>query len=276
MEDNMKKRHVFISADIHGDSRNLLSFITKERQKHSFYRKDTIILLGDSGFLFFLNDKDKRLKEKVNSYGVTIFNIRGNHDQRPSLCMKESPELWHMEEYWGNQVYVENDYPYIKYALDEPAIYEIPTIYEKNIKTLVLPGAYSVDKWYRLERGGIWNPYEQCDEKEREKGLVLATSAFDLVLSHTCPVLYEPSDLFLPMIDQNTVDKTTEKWLNEIEKDLEYKLWTFGHFHSLRIYPPFQKKQMIMLYNTYFLDLYKYLFGEYKSIEECIINLRNF
>ena len=48
----------------------------------------------------------------------------------------------------------------------------------------------------------------------REKmaaGVVLAQSdSYDLVLSHTCPIIYEPTDLFLFVVDQSTVDKTTE------------------------------------------------------------------
>ncbi len=32
----------------------------------------------------------------------------------------------------------------------------------------------------------------------------------DIVLSHTCPLRYEPTEVFLPFIDQSKVDKSTE------------------------------------------------------------------
>ena len=53
----------------------------------------------------------------------------------------------------------------------------------------------------------------------------------DIVLSHTTPLKYEPVEAFLPMVDQNTVDKSTEIWLDSIEERLEYKHWYAGHYH---------------------------------------------
>ena len=55
--------------------------------------------------------------------------------------------------------------------------------------------------------------------------------AVDTVLTHTCPLKYEPVEAFLPMIDQSTVDNSTEAWLDEIEKRLSYMRWYCGHWH---------------------------------------------
>ena len=102
-------------------------------------------------------------------------------------------------------------------------------------------------------------------------GVTLAQSdSYDLVLSHTCPIIYEPTDLFLSVVDQSTVDKTTERWLGGIEYNLNYKLWAFGHFHSLRVYPEYQGKQMLMLFNDCFLDVYKYFCGHYNLYNSLI------
>ena len=57
----------------------------------------------------------------------------------------------------------------------------------------------------------------------------------DVVLSHTVPYDYRPVDLFLSMIDQSTVDESTELWLGEIEKKLDYKWWYAGHYHTSRV-----------------------------------------
>ena len=53
----------------------------------------------------------------------------------------------------------------------------------------------------------------------------------DVVLSHTCPLKYEPREVFLPGIDQSTVDKSTEQWLDTIEDKLTYTKWYCGHYH---------------------------------------------
>lgn len=258
---------ILITGDIHAQYKPIKEIITKVNLNN----KDIIILLGDAGFNFFFNYRDKKLKEKINSYGITIFTIRGNHEERPSICTAVAPEEWHIEDFWGNKVYVENDYPNIKYALDVPAKYEIPTAQGTPIKTLVLPGAYSVDKYYRLSKGWSWFPQEQCNEEEMAAGVALAQSdSYDLVLSHTCPIIYEPTDLFLSVVDQSTVDKTTERWLSEIEYNLDYNLWCWGHYHANRIYPQVEGKNKLMLFNDCYLDVYKYFCGHYNLYNSLI------
>jgi len=53
----------------------------------------------------------------------------------------------------------------------------------------------------------------------------------DTVLSHTCPAKYIPTEAFLPGIDQATVDRSTEIWLDDIEIRLTYNHWLCGHWH---------------------------------------------
>jgi 3-oxoacid CoA-transferase subunit A len=261
---------ILITADLHGSFhpvRNIYNYMIEKQEPLT--KEDVLIILGDFGANFFFNYRDIKLKKKLGKYNITYFVIRGNHEERPSICMEKNPEAWHMEEFWGNQVYVENDFSYIKYALDTPAKYEIPTAQGNIIKTLVLPGAYSVDKYYRCANDLGWFPTEQCTKEEMAAGVALAQSnTWDLVLSHTCPAIYEPTDLFLPFINQFTVDKTTERWLGEIEYNLDYKLWMFGHFHKNRIYPKVDNKEKIMIFNDGFFNLYKYFenFNTYDSL----------
>lgn len=56
---------------------------------------------------------------------------------------------------------VEVSYPHIKYASDRAALYTIA-----DQLTLVIPGAYSVDKYYRLQMGWNWFPGEQLTALE--------------------------------------------------------------------------------------------------------------
>ena len=57
----------------------------------------------------------------------------------------------------------------------------------------------------------------------------------DIILSHTCPFKYIPREMFLSFIDQSTVDYSTEKFLNEIEKKIKYIKWYCGHYHTDKI-----------------------------------------
>ena len=53
----------------------------------------------------------------------------------------------------------------------------------------------------------------------------------DTVLTHTCPLRYEPVEAFYKHIDQSGVDKRMEVWLDSIEERLSYRQWLCGHFH---------------------------------------------
>lgn len=50
-----------------------------------------------------------------------------------------------------------------------------------------------------------------------------------------------------------------EQYLNEIEHEIDYKKWAFGHYHADRLYPYNSGKQAIMLYNKSVVDLQKYM-----------------
>lgn len=64
-----------------------------------------------------------------------------------------------------------------------------------------------------------------------ERRLETAGWRVDVVLSHTAPETYEPAWAFLPGLDQAAVDKTTKRWLDSIERRLDYSSWYCGHYH---------------------------------------------
>jgi 3-oxoacid CoA-transferase subunit A len=236
---------------------------------------DTLICLGDVGANFFFNHRDSEFKKKLRSYNLSYFVVRGNHEERPSIMMQIEPEKWEIQDFWGGKVYVEKEFPYIKYALDYPSKYVIPNKAGRDIETLVIPGAYSVDKYKRLQEGWSWFPQEQLSQEEMDAGSALAaTQKWDLILSHTCPICYEPTDLFLTFVDQSTVDKTMERWLGGVEYNLKYDLWCWGHYHSNRIYPRIDLHDKLMLFNDCVFDVNKY-FDAYcpQNLYDCLIKV---
>lgn len=136
-------------------------------------------------------------------------------------------------------ILVENDYPNICYLMDGH-------VYKFNgHSALVIGGAYSVDKYYRLGRFPSsakwtgWFPDEQLTNAEMEKiSIEQKGKYFEFVLSHTCPYSWMPTDLFLPGLDQSKVDNSMEKWLEEFQCTIDYDHWLFGHYHDDRILTP--------------------------------------
>lgn len=249
-------------GDIHGSFLPIENFYLKNKDNINFSKEtDCIILLGDVGANYYFDGRDKKFKHKLEEFPFTYFCIRGNHEECPSICADKKPKYWSLEQFFGGSVWVEDNYPNIKYAMDCPYIYNI-----NGYKTLTIPGAYSVDKYYRLSKGWSWFKNEQLSKEEMELGrrIIEQDPAFDLILSHTCPICYEPTDLFLSSIDQSTVDKTMEIYLGEIEFKIDYKLFLFGHFHQLRIYPRNKNKQAIMLFNDKVFNVSEYFTSEIK------------
>lgn len=247
---------VFLCGDIHGSIVPLARFYKRNKKKINFDGTDVIIFLGDFGGNYFLDERDRVLKRELSKFPFTYFIVRGNHEDRASNCAKRRPNQWYKEKFFENTVWVEDDYPHIKYAMDGCSAYVI-----NNHPTLVLPGAYSVDKYYRLFNGATWFEDEQLNAEEMAEGERLAViNKYDLVLSHTCPINFIPTDLFLPMIDQSLVDKTMEHFFQKLEHIMKYKTWCWGHYHAFRAYPPEvlesgEIKRQIMLSDKIFIEL---------------------
>lgn len=217
---------VFVKGDIHGMTQKLKEFC----EQNKLTREDVIILLGDTGINYFGSFgeiwKDKGLKKRLANIPVTFFIINGNHDNKP-----QNTGLYKDSVFFDNEVYVEDEFPSLILAKDG-LIYNI-----NGSKTFVCGGAYSVDKYYRLSTGRNWFADEQPSDETKllsESNLEDASWKVDYVITHTCPIGFEPTELFLSNLDQSTVDKTTEIWLRKIEMNLDYKHWYFGHFHGDR------------------------------------------
>ena len=82
-----------------------------------------------------------------------------------------------------------------------------------------------------------WYDNEQPSDEIKqyvESQLASIDWKIDYVLSHTTPLKYEPVEVFLSCIDQSSVDKSTEEWLDEIEDKLDYEKWYCGHYHTMK------------------------------------------
>lgn len=211
---------IYITGDIHGE----VFRIAEAVGRFNIGSEDTIVLLGDVGMNYYGNKRgDRHRKKRLNKLGVPMFCIHGNHEMRPGTI-----STYHEVEWHGGTVYVEDDYPNLLFAKDGE-------VYNLNgQKTIVIGGAYSVDKWYRLQCDLNWFPDEQPSEEIKakvEQKLDELGWKVDAVLTHTCPERYIPREAFLSGVDQATVDNTTEQWFDTIAERLDYRAWFCGHWH---------------------------------------------
>lgn len=208
---------VYYTGDIHGSKFEIVRLC----EKLKLTADDIIVILGDVGANYFEDVRDAELKQAFSKLKPTIFCIHGNHENRPANIPTYLTKRWN-----GGIVWYEEQYPNILFAKDG----EVFAM--DGLRHLVIGGAYSVDKYFRIRRNYGWWPDEQPSTEIKAYVEQQAQGQhFDVILSHTCPFKYEPVEAFLPMIDQSTVDTSTEKWLDRIEETVRYDTWLCGHWH---------------------------------------------
>ena len=211
---------VYITGDIHGEVHRVLEMI----DKYEITPNDIIVILGDVGMNYYGNKKgDRNRKKRMSNLGIPILCIHGNHEMRPETLITYREDQW-----CGGTVYVEEEFPNLFFAKDGE-VYDL-----EGTKAIAIGGAYSVDKWYRLQRDLHWFPDEQPSDEIKarvEKKLNELSWQIDAVFTHTCPYRYIPREAFMGCVDQSTVDNSTEIWLDSIEGKLNYNAWYCGHWH---------------------------------------------
>lgn len=210
---------IFVTGDTHGSYKRLRAYF----RGRTASKGDLLIVLGDTGLNYHGDERDLPHKRSAARLPLTLLCLRGNHDRRP-----EALPGHRSERRYGGTVYVENAYPDILYAADGE-IYEL-----EGRSVLTVGGAYSVDKEWRLAHGYHWFADEQISGEcmdEIEAKLAGRHWRVDTVLTHTCPLRYEPSEALFGSIDQSTVDKNMEVWLDGLEQRLSYRQWLCGHYH---------------------------------------------
>lgn len=211
----------FLTGDTHGDFARVFRFV---KQNPQLTQEDVMIVLGDAGVNYFNDYRDTLKKEPLSKLPLTIFSIHGNHEMRPEGLPTYKEISWR-----GGTVYQEPQYPNILFAKDGE-LYDLD-----GKRVFVIGGAYSVDKYFRFARGIPWFEDEQPSAKVKAQvasALDEINWQVDIVLSHTCPYRYRPTEVFLKELDQSTVDTCTEEWLEQIEARLRYDSWYCGHFHT--------------------------------------------
>ena len=83
---------VYLTGDIHGNVRDALWLI----QKHQLTPNDILVLLGDVGLNYYGNEQgDKKRKRLLDSAGIPILCIHGNHEERPFNIQSYGKITWH-------------------------------------------------------------------------------------------------------------------------------------------------------------------------------------
>ena len=232
-----KLRKYFITGDKHREFKSVKKFCRDMKTE----KEDVLIILGDAGLNYYGDKRDIKLKKQINALNITLFCIHGNKENRP-----QNVGTYGIRSFCGGKVYYEPKYPNIYFGIDG----EVYTFEDR--KYMVVGGAHSVDKIRCLQEGRpFWHdemPDDTVKTKVEEKLLLEDNKIFGM-LTHTCPIEYLPTEMFvstrqkanlkrnLKSVKAKTVfkpdiDRSTEEWLGKLEKQLDYEVWYCGHYHT--------------------------------------------
>lgn len=226
----------FITGDKHRRFDKVKDFCREMKTR----RKDVLIILGDTGFNYYDDKRDDNLKKEISQLNITLFCLHGNKENRP-----QNVGTYGIRSFCGGKVYYEPKYPNIYFAIDG----EIYTFEGK--KYMVVGGAHSVDKMRCIEEGRpFWYDEMPDDTIKQTVELNLQNEGNKIygMMTHTCPIDYLPTEMFMSTrqnasikrkprkakskkLFKPDIDRSTEIWLGELEKNLDYEVWFCGHYH---------------------------------------------
>ena len=206
---------IYITGDTHGEI-DIKKLSSKNFIKgKNLTKSDYVIILGDFGFIW-KNEPDKTEEYWMNWFKnkpwTTLF-IDGNHCNFTRLN-NYPVSIWN-----GGKVHKIND---SVMHLMRGQIFNID-----NKSIFAFGGAESYDKEYRTDGISWWKEEipNYAEVNEALTNLEKVNNCVDIILTHTCPHAF-----CYQMVHEISKDPT-EKILDEIYKNVQYKKWYFGHWH---------------------------------------------
>ena len=203
---------VYVTADLHGDATR---FHSKEIRR--LKKGDTLIVLGDFGFLWQGTPKEKKLLKKLGKKKYQILFLDGAHENFDLL--EQSP----VEEWSGGQVHR------IDGSLKHLMRGQVYVIEGKRIFTM--GGGESPDIDIRTE-GDNWSRDEIPTREELLEGahaLEKEDYHVDIVVTHEPPMRIKG---FLQLKDYDSLRVTAlNAYFEELSDSCTFKKWYFGSMH---------------------------------------------
>ena len=226
----------YITGDKHRHFDRLIQFCKDNKLR----KKDVVVILGDSGFNYYEDERDDKLKAKLARVNATLFCLHGNKEKRV-----QNIPTYGIRTFCGGTVYYEPKYPNIFFAKDGE-------VYNFNGKKfMAVGGAHSVDKIRRQEEGlPFWEDEMPNDETKElvEQKLSERKNKIYGFLTHTCPISCIPTEMFISTKRSTSakkikikkkiakeypldIDRSTEEWLEVLKNKNDFMVWYCGHYH---------------------------------------------
>lgn len=204
----------YIIGDIHGEIDDL------EYAARVLDIEDTLIVLGDFGFIWDLDKEEvmRKLKSVAENCLCQIAFLDGNYENFTQIAEMEDIVDWNS----GKAGLL----PYGIIHLLRGEVYNL-----NEEKVAVIGGADSVDKWARIE-GRSWWLEETVTAANVDKLIENTKGLKDvIILSHDAPAQWIGRLKTLNGINAMGWLSESQKNLQKICENVDFKKWCFGHWH---------------------------------------------
>ncbi|MBO5778969.1 MAG: metallophosphoesterase [Clostridia bacterium] len=205
------------TGDTHGSEDRFL--LLASQGEKNWTEDDYLMISGDFGYLFLNNKRENVFLDMLEKKPYTICFCDGNHENFPAIYSYPE-EIWN-----GGKIHR------IRKNVIHLMRGQVYTIAGKTIFTM--GGAYSIDKFMRIEGRSWWKEELPNNDEYREATRNLEACGYkvDYILTHTMPTQMITSRLF-KIPDPHDAELTG--FLDWINETVEYEMWFCGHWHEDR------------------------------------------
>lgn len=209
---------IYVTGDVHG-------WMWRFEAEHTpiareLDKDDYFLVAGDFGFVFRLDEEERRNLDTLERLPFTILFIDGNHENFDAL--NAYPVSW-----WnGGKVH------HIRQNIIHLMRGQVFEIEGKKIFTM--GGGYSVDKLLR-RKGTSWWREELPSKEEYEEAMEnLEKHGFevDYIITHAAP-----EGTMNSIFPNHEPEKELNLFLEQVRERTKYIHWYFGHLHMEGSYP---------------------------------------
>ncbi len=203
---------IYLTGDTHGKPDRIREI--RRKLRGVLVASDTLIVLGDFGFLFSGSDEERAALDGIARMHVSLAFVDGNHENFPLLA--SFPE----EDWHGGRVHrIRRNVVHLMRG----QLYDI-----EGRSFFTFGGAYSLDRPWRTP-GRSWWPEEMPSEAEYEtarRTLAACGHRVDFILTHTAPE--ETMRHYHPT---HPAERPLNAFLEWVAGSTDYGHWYIGHFH---------------------------------------------
>lgn len=202
---------VYVTGDLHGDYKKLKKALKRCK------KNDYLLIAGDFGFLWSGTPAEKKLLHKIGKSKTKIGFVDGANENFELL------NLYQPSDFCGGQAAnISGNLWYLMRG----------EVYEMEDRKIFCFGGAKSDSAETKQAEGKWFPEEMPTLEQMQRGYEnLKKHHFEV----DCLLTHQPSGSILASLEDGYIDcDGLQVYLDEINKEVQYRVWVFGRLHRDR------------------------------------------